>query len=142
MKFKYFCFVGYEIVKNAQEQRTIVDLGTQFLQKTTILYPRWQNPQFCILDDKISKNGRFGNYRTKLCVLCPDVRDKVDLLCFNIISYSRWQFQKMGVSITTEWNCVLCSDRRDKVGLLCFNIISVLRWWNLFFSFSTIRMSY
>jgi hypothetical protein len=49
----------------------------QLLQKTKISYPMWQNSQFHILDDKI------------VC-LCPDVRDKADLLFFNIILYSRW----------------------------------------------------
>jgi hypothetical protein len=64
---------------------------------------------FRLLDDKISKNGFFGNYETKLRVLCPDVRDNADLLCFNIILSSKWRnlfhsFSKIQMLIRIFWS--------------------------------------
>jgi hypothetical protein len=112
-------------------------------RKPKILSSKWQNTQFRLLGEKISKNGFFGNYETKLCVLCPNVHDKAGLLRLTKVSSSRWQntqFRRVGDKISKNQRfgnyetklCVLCQDVRDNAGLLCYNIISVSRWQNLF----------
>jgi hypothetical protein len=126
------CYLGpmlSQAPKKSQNTPILASRILWFLWNTKILYFMWQNTQFRLLGNKILKNEFFDNYETKLCVLCPDVHDKGELLRLTKISSFRLQntqFRLLGHKISKNWRfdnyetklCVLCPYVRDNASLL------------------------